>query len=138
MASLVVAVFLFSMGNKPRSYGSFFLSNTVLLNDPRAAWKYKLTSIILSVLMFYMMIASIKCAMQASKQGSTENSLILLSVVVTYGGESIPPSSSLRHHPDTYAVYLFSSLLAFDPWHMVTSFVQYMLLSPTYINILNV
>ena len=34
--------------------------------------------------------------------------------------------------------YAFSSLLAFDPWHMMTSFLQYMLLSPMYINILNV
>ena len=25
-----------------------------------------------------------------------------------------------------------------DPWHMVTSFVQYTLLAPSYINILNV
>ena len=37
----------------------------------------------------------------------------------------------------SYTVYAFSSLLAFDPWHMFTSFIPYMLLSPTYINILN-
>lgn len=35
------------------------------------------------------------------------------------------------------SVYLFASILAFDPWHMLTSFVPYMLLSPTYINVLN-
>lgn len=35
-------------------------------------------------------------------------------------------------------VYLFSSILCFDPWHMFTSFIPYMLLSPMYINILNV
>ena len=34
--------------------------------------------------------------------------------------------------------YAFSSLLAFDPWHMMTSFLQYMLLSPMYINVLNI
>ena len=34
-------------------------------------------------------------------------------------------------------VYAFSSLLAFDPWHMLTSFLPYLLLSPTYINILS-
>ena len=37
-----------------------------------------------------------------------------------------------------YLVYLFSSVLSFDPWHMLTSFIPYMLLSPTYVNILNV
>jgi chitin synthase len=35
-------------------------------------------------------------------------------------------------------VYAFSSLLAFDPWHMFTSFIPYLLLSPAYINILNI
>lgn len=38
----------------------------------------------------------------------------------------------------TYGLWLVASILMFDPWHMVTSFVQYMLLSPTYTNILNV
>lgn len=38
----------------------------------------------------------------------------------------------------TYVLYLLSSLLFLDPWHMVTSFVQYLLLTPTYLNILNV
>lgn len=38
----------------------------------------------------------------------------------------------------TFGIWLIASLLMFDPWHMVTSFVQYMLLTPTYTNILNV
>lgn len=37
----------------------------------------------------------------------------------------------------TYGVYLLSSLIAMDPLHLVTSFMQYLLLSPSYINILN-
>ncbi len=38
----------------------------------------------------------------------------------------------------TYGIWLLASLLMFDPWHMVTSLVQYLLLSPTYTNVLNV
>ena len=38
----------------------------------------------------------------------------------------------------TYVLYFTMSILFLDPWHMVTSFIQYMLLTPTYINILNV
>lgn len=38
----------------------------------------------------------------------------------------------------TYGLWLVASLIFFDPWHMLTSFFQYMLLSPTYINVLNV
>lgn len=38
----------------------------------------------------------------------------------------------------TYILYIVASIMFLDPWHMITSFVQYLLLTPTYINILNV
>ncbi|KAI9226551.1 MAG: family 2 glycosyltransferase [Piptocephalis tieghemiana] len=38
----------------------------------------------------------------------------------------------------TYGVYILSSLMFLDPWHMVTSFFQYLLIAPSYINVLNV
>ncbi|EHK98484.1 putative Chitin synthase A [Glarea lozoyensis 74030] len=38
----------------------------------------------------------------------------------------------------TYLLWFVVSFLFFDPWHMFTSFLQYLLLTPTYINILNV
>lgn len=38
----------------------------------------------------------------------------------------------------TYLLYFIVSFLFFDPWHMFTSFIQYLLMTPTYINILNV
>jgi chitin synthase len=38
----------------------------------------------------------------------------------------------------TYGLYIIASLLFFEPYHMVHSFAQYMLLVPFYINILNV
>src|ERR1700709_996638 len=38
----------------------------------------------------------------------------------------------------TYALWFVVSFLFFDPWHMFTSFIQYLLLTPTYLNILNV
>ncbi|KAF9972358.1 Chitin synthase, class 2 [Actinomortierella ambigua] len=38
----------------------------------------------------------------------------------------------------TYGLYLFSSLLHFEPWHMLTSFLPYLFLLPAYVNILMV
>ncbi|KAK0517397.1 hypothetical protein JMJ35_000552 [Cladonia borealis] len=38
----------------------------------------------------------------------------------------------------TYILWVVISILFFDPWHILTSFIQYLLLTPTYINILNV
>lgn len=36
----------------------------------------------------------------------------------------------------TYGLYFISSFLHFEPWHMFTSFIQYMFLLPSYVNIL--
>lgn len=38
----------------------------------------------------------------------------------------------------TYVLYILASLIFLDPWHMITSFLQYTLLSPAYINVFNV
>lgn len=38
----------------------------------------------------------------------------------------------------TYGLYIIMSLLYMDPWHMITSFVQYLFMMPSYVNILNV
>ncbi|KAF7976842.1 hypothetical protein HWV62_5542 [Athelia sp. TMB] len=79
--------------------------------------KYLTTSIILAVLMLYMLFCSVKCVVMALSLSG--GSTILFSLIITYG------------------VYVFSSILALDPWHMITSFGPYMLLTPTYVNILN-
>ncbi|KAF5316916.1 hypothetical protein D9611_003857 [Ephemerocybe angulata] len=82
--------------------------------------KYKVMATAMGVLMVYLLFASIQCAIQAGKQGGTVNNTMVLSVLITYG------------------LYAFSSFLALDPWHMFTSFIPYLLLSPMYINILNI
>lgn len=63
---------------------------------------------------------------------------MVLSFLVTYGGKSsshrclfICPAKLTF-----LSVYLCSSVIAFDAWHMLTSFGPYLLLSPTYVNIL--
>ncbi|KAB8233049.1 chitin synthase-domain-containing protein [Aspergillus alliaceus] len=38
----------------------------------------------------------------------------------------------------TYVMWFVASIIFFDPWHMFTSFIQYILLTPTYINVLNI
>ncbi|GAA5934409.1 uncharacterized protein JCM15063_004568 [Sporobolomyces koalae] len=38
----------------------------------------------------------------------------------------------------TYGLYFFASLIFFDPAHMFTSFLQYLLLAPSWINVINV
>lgn len=93
-------------------------------------------AIVLSVLMVYLIFASIMCAVQAASQGGSANSTMLFSVVITYGCLYF---ANIFVIGLTYniSVYFFASVLAFDPWHMITSFLPYMLLSPTYVNILS-
>ncbi|PCH39198.1 glycosyltransferase family 2 protein [Wolfiporia cocos MD-104 SS10] len=104
MGSIVVACFLFSMGNRPRA----------------SKWKCKLSAILLSCLLVYMIACAVFCAIRAARSGGTVYNTMVSSVVITYG------------------VYVLSSLLALDLWHIFRSFIPYLLLSPTYINILNV
>lgn len=38
----------------------------------------------------------------------------------------------------TYVMWFIASFIFMDPWHMFTCFIQYILLTPTYINVLNI
>jgi chitin synthase len=83
-----------------------------------------------------MVVCSVVCALAAASQGG--GTVMLLSLLVTYGGEcDVYRIKSTHGEEKISTVYAFGSILAFDPWHMLTSFAQYLLLSPTYVNILN-
>lgn len=85
MASLIVACFFFSMGNKPSAWVliHWFLRLTSHLYD-RAKGKYKLTAIIFAVLTTYMLVCSVICAIVA--MGQAGGGAMLLSILITYGG----------------------------------------------------
>ncbi|KDQ21855.1 glycosyltransferase family 2 protein [Botryobasidium botryosum FD-172 SS1] len=104
-AAIVVACFLFSMGNKPRA----------------SQMKYKIAVILFAILTVYMIACGVFCTVQAVAQpNSPAYTRMLVSIISTYG------------------VYVAASLLAFDPWHLLTSFIPYLLFSPCYINVLNI
>ncbi|KAK0529402.1 Chitin synthase, class 3 [Tilletia horrida] len=91
-------------------------------NRPQGSkWKYLAAVIIFALLTIYMMTAAILCFSHAVHNvHDAIYAQMVVSVLATYG------------------VYLMSSLIALDPLHLITSFIQYVLLAPTYINILNV
>ncbi|KAK0544097.1 Chitin synthase, class 3 [Tilletia horrida] len=91
-------------------------------NRPQGSkWKYLTAVIIFALLTIYMMTAAILCFVRAVHNvHDAIYAQMVVSVLATYG------------------VYLMSSLIACDPLHLITSFAQYILLAPTYINILNV
>ncbi|KZV97775.1 glycosyltransferase family 2 protein [Exidia glandulosa HHB12029] len=103
-ASLLVACFLFSMGNKPRG----------------SKLKYSLTVWFFALLTMYMLVCAGLCAYRVLAAGGSMYGQMVLSLLATYG------------------MYVASSVLAFDPWHIITCSLQYLLLSPAYVNVLNI
>ncbi|KAF9034366.1 glycosyltransferase family 2 protein [Panaeolus papilionaceus] len=116
---LLVSCFILSLGNRPQG----------------SKWFYTTAMIGFAVITIYMTVAAFILAFKgisvlASEKGKAlnlgdffTNSIfrnIVLSLVATLG------------------LYILASLLFFEPWHMITSFVQYMLMAPSYINVLNV
>ena len=89
MASLVVACFLISMGNRPKTWVSLTSSARTMLTRRvfRAALKYKVMTVSMAILMFYLLFASVKCAIEAGHQGGAVNQAMVLSVLITVGCE---------------------------------------------------
>ena len=91
MAGLVISVFLFSMGNKPRAYVLRLSSSYQITNSPSrhsSRWKYKISTLIFAVLMIYVIFAAVMCAIQAANQGGPAYNLMLFSIIITYGSMS--------------------------------------------------
>jgi hypothetical protein len=77
----------------------------------RSKWKYSTAIYIFATLTIYMMVAAVLCAVRAVT--NLDNVMfvrMIISVLSTYG------------------VYVISSIIAFDPFHIVTCFLQYILL----------
>jgi chitin synthase len=90
-------------------------------NRPKGArWKYRIAVVIFAVLTVWMVVCAVLCAVKALEQiGTPIYSRMVLSLLATYGS------------------FVAASVLFMDPWHLLTSFGQYMLFSPTFINVLN-
>ncbi|WVW84927.1 hypothetical protein I302_106963 [Kwoniella bestiolae CBS 10118] len=88
-------------------------------NRPQGSpWKYKATIYFFAVLTTYMLVAAVLCTVQAIKNfDSPVFSRMVVSLISTYG------------------IFVASSVLALDPWHLFTCFIQYILFSPTYVNV---
>jgi len=124
--ALVVMCFILSMGNRPQ--GSKFA--------------YTATAIFFALLMGYMLFCSawltVKgiqatiAALNAEGQHFGQNFSDTVGAI--FGNRIF--RDLIVSTASTYGLYLISSILFFDFLHMFTSFIQYMLLSPSYVNIL--
>lgn len=112
------------------------LSPPLKLCPHRSKWKYQTTAILLAFMMVYLLFCAVMCAVKAADGGSVAFRTMVFSVIITYGGKG-GRTEILEKLSDLLLVYFISGILAMDPWHLFTSFIPYLLLSPTYINVLN-
>lgn len=116
--AVLVTCFVLALGNRPQGSNKFYMAQVYF-------W---------AILMVYLLFASIFITVKsiqaqvAAQQGFSISLLFTNKLFFTL----------IISMASTWLLYLVASILFLDPWHMVTSFVQYLLLTPTYLNILNV
>ncbi|KAF8244481.1 chitin synthase A [Wilcoxina mikolae CBS 423.85] len=116
---VLITCFIMSLGNTPTGSRKLYLSIVIF-------W---------AIIMVYLLFAAVFISVKSIQKELASNN-----GKVTAGGvfsnqifrDLIVSLSS------TYLLYFVASFMFFEPWHMFTSFVQYLLLSPSYINVLNV
>ncbi|KAJ3310915.1 Chitin synthase, class 2 [Boothiomyces sp. JEL0838] len=127
----ILMIFVASLGNRPQ--GSKIM--------------YTFSFILFGILMIFMMYVSI-FQINLSVQNVLARSQVYDSQTNTYKTNIITLGSIIAQEEpfrdlvitflSTYGVYLLSSIIYLEPWHMVHSFLQYMLLVPSFVNILMV
>ncbi|EKM49889.1 glycosyltransferase family 2 protein [Phanerochaete carnosa HHB-10118-sp] len=115
---LLVMCFLLSLGNRPQG----------------AKWFYTMAFVGFAVITVYMTIAAFFLAFKGVENLAKSDGPLTFSDLFTNPIFRNIVISLLA----TLGLYFLASLIFFEPWHMITSFIQYLLLAPSYINVLNV
>jgi chitin synthase len=112
----LMTCFVLALGNRPEGSNKLYMSMVYF-------WV-----LIMAYLMFASVFITVKSVQSEVAKGFHVTDLFTNSVF----------STLIVSMASTYVLWFVVSILFFDPWHMFTSFIQYLLMTPTYINILNV
>ncbi|KAK2625023.1 hypothetical protein QTJ16_005392 [Diplocarpon rosae] len=113
----LLTCFILALGNRPQGSNKAYMSMVIF-------WVF-----IMAYLMFASVFITVKSVQAELKDGAFSVSDIFKNQIFY---------TLIVSLASTYLLWFVVSFLFFDPWHMFTCFVQYLLLTPTYINILNV
>ncbi|OJJ48719.1 hypothetical protein ASPZODRAFT_130835 [Penicilliopsis zonata CBS 506.65] len=113
----LVACFVLSLGNRPGGSNRFYMTMVCF-------WVFIM--IYLSFAAIFVTVKSIQSEVDKSNfsVGQLFSNEQFFTIIVSLAS--------------TYVMWFLASVIFFDPWHMFTCFIQYMLLTPTYINVLNI
>ncbi|KAJ8521700.1 hypothetical protein ONZ45_g1634 [Pleurotus djamor] len=116
---LLIMCFLLSLGNRPQG----------------SKWGYTAAFIGFGVITIYMTVAAFLLAFKGI-ENLAKNDADGLQVDDLFTNAIF--RNIVLSLAATLGLYLLASLIFFEPWHMITSFVQYLLMAPSYIAVLNV
>ncbi|KAK5075235.1 Chitin synthase, class 2 [Lithohypha guttulata] len=109
--------FILAMGNRPQGSRKSYLAMVIF-------W---------SLLMVWLTFAAVYLTVVSIQQQVAEPGFNFTTVFTDYQFFTIVVSLA-----STYVLWFVASILFLDPWHMFTCFIQYIVLTPTYINVLNI
>ncbi|KJA15623.1 glycosyltransferase family 2 protein [Hypholoma sublateritium FD-334 SS-4] len=114
---LLIMCFILSLGNRPQG----------------SKWGYTGAMIGFAFITVYMTVAAFLLAFKGIENLEAAQKLSFSSIFTNAIFRNIVISLLA-----TLGLYILASLIFFEPWHMITSFIQYLLMAPSYINVLNV
>ncbi|KAL8927034.1 MAG: hypothetical protein Q9208_002579 [Pyrenodesmia sp. 3 TL-2023] len=113
----LLTCFVLALGNRPQGSNKFYMT---------MVYFWVAIMIYLTFATIFITVRSVQ--IQVATKGFNIKDLFTNSIFFTL----------IVSMATTYLMWFIISFLFFDPWHLFTSFIQYLLLTPTYINILNV
>ncbi|KAF6224691.1 hypothetical protein HO173_012880 [Letharia columbiana] len=120
----VLLQFILALGNRPKG----------------SRWTYIMSFLLFGIIQVYIVILSMYLVVRALS-GNNETEIETHNGLDEFFKTFFSSSSSgiiLIALAATFGLYFVASFMYLDPWHMITSFPQYLCLMSSYINILNV
>lgn len=113
----IICTFVLGFGNTPRGTKKFYLA----------------IAIVFAILMVYMLFAAVYLAVVTITSILDKTDFKPLMLASDYKFRDLVVSMAT-----TYVLYFVAAIVYGEPSFMATSFIQYLLLSPTYVNVLNI
>jgi chitin synthase len=114
----VILQFILALGNRPKG----------------SRWTYITSFVVFAIIQCYLLVLTFYLLVKALSSGQLLEGLSDLDKFLSPDGVGVILIAAVA----TFGLYYVASFLYWDPWHMFTSFPQYSLLVPSFINILNV
>lgn len=138
---VVLLQFILALGNRPKGYVNLsFTLECFFDNCFRSRWTYITSFCIFAIIQVYLVVLSLFLVVRALS-GNQEEEIDTDHGLDQFFKTFFSSSSSgiiIIALAATFGLYFVASFLYLDPWHMFTSFPQYLCLMSSYVNILNV